>query len=111
MSGVVYLVKVEVDPGSAAAWDSWNTAQHIPDVLRQPGFVRATKWKVEGGAKDGWLEYWIGYEAESREALEAYLTGDAVKGLRADQLARFGPVVRLSRAILLPVVTVEKPAG
>jgi len=110
VSGVVYLVKVEVSPRSERAWDAWNTAQHIPDVLREPGFVRATKWKVEGAVEDGWAEYWIGYEVESRETLEAYLTGDAVKRLRADQVAHFGPVVRLSRAILLPVVSVERPA-
>jgi hypothetical protein len=110
VSGVVYLVKVEVSPESETAWDGWNTMQHVPDVLREPGFVRATKWKVDGAAKDGWSEYWIQYELSSREALETYLNGDAVKRLRADQIARFGPSVRLSRAILLPVATVEKPA-
>jgi len=110
VSGVVYLVKAEVDPASETAWESWNTAVHIPEVLREPGFVRATKWKVEGAAKDGWAEYWVGYEVESREALETYLTGTAVRRLRADHLARFGTVVRLSRAILLAVLSVEKPA-
>ena len=110
MSGVVYLVMAEVSPASEKAWVRWNTERHMPEVLREPGFVRATKWKVEGAAEDGWARYWIGYEAESREALEAYLTGDAVKRLRADHLAHFGGVVRLSRAILLPLLSVEKPA-
>ena len=110
MSAVCYVVRVEVAPDSERAWNDWNTARHIPEVLAEPGFVRATKWRAEGAAKDGWVEYWIQYELESREALEAYLTGDAVKRLRNDQLARFGPGVRLSRAILLPVARVEKPA-
>ena len=110
MSAVCYVVRVEVSPDSERAWNDWNTARHIPEVLAEPGFVRATKWRAEGAAKDGWVEYWIQYELESREALEAYLTGDAVKRLRNDQLARFGPGVRLSRAILLPVARVEKPA-
>ena len=110
MSAVFYVVRVEVAPDSERAWNDWNTARHIPEVLAEPGFVRATKWRAEGAAKNGWVEYWIQYELESREALEAYLTGDAVKRLRNDQLARFGPGVRLSRAILLPVARVEKPA-
>jgi hypothetical protein len=108
--GTIYLVKVEVAPGAERAWDEWNTRQHIPEVLAEPGFVRAAKYRVEGGtAADGWVSYWILYETESREVLKSYLTGEAVKRLRADQTARFGSVVRLSRAILLPVVEVEAP--
>jgi len=110
MSAVRYVIRVEVAPDVERAWNDWNTTRHIPEVLAEPGFVRAIKWRADGAAKDGWVEYWIQYEMESREALEAYLTGDAVKRLRADQLARFGPGVRLSRLILLPVATVEKPA-
>ena len=104
----VYLVKAEVAPEAERAWDEWNTRHHIPEVLREPGFVRASKYRVEGGAAaDGWVAYWVLYEAESREALEAYLRGEAVARLRADHAGRFGSVVRLSRAILLSVAEVE----
>ncbi len=106
----VYLVKVEVAPGAERAWDDWNTRHHLPEVLAEPGFVRAAKYRLEGGtAPDGWIAYWILYETVSREALEAYLSGEAVKRLRADQATRFGSVIRLSRAILLPVAEVEAP--
>ena len=104
----VYLVKAEVAPEAEVAWNEWNTRHHIPDVLREPGFVRASKYRVEGeSAADGWVAYWVLYEAESRQALEAYFAGEAVKRLRADHAARFGPVVRLSRTVLLPVAEVE----
>ena len=106
----VYLVKAEVAPGAERAWDEWNTRHHLPEVLAEPGFVRAAKYRLEGGtAPDGWISYWILYETASREALEAYLSGEAVKRLRADQTTRFGSVIRLSRAILLPVAEVEAP--
>ena len=106
----VYLVKAEVAPEAERAWDEWNTRQHIPEVLAEAGFVRATKYRLEGdAAADGWIAYWVLYEVESREALEAYLTGEAVGRLRKDHSARFGSVVRLSRAILLPVAEVEAP--
>jgi len=110
LTRTVYLVKAEVAPEAERAWDDWNTRHHIPEVLAEPGFVRAVKYRLEDGiAPDGWIAYWILYEAVSREALESYLSGDAVKRLRADQTARFGPSVRLSRAILLPVAEVEAP--
>ncbi len=105
----VYLVRAEVEPGVERAWDDWNTRHHIPEVLAEPGFVRARKFRVEGAAPEGRAEDWILYETESREALEAYLAGEAVKRLRADQTSRFGSAVRLSRAILLPVAAIEGP--
>jgi hypothetical protein len=106
----IYLVKAEVAPEAERAWNEWGSRHHIPEVLAEPGFVRAVKYRLEEGtAPDGWIAYWILYEAVSREALEAYLSGDAVKRLRADQAARFGSVLRLSRAILLPVAEAEAP--
>lgn len=104
----IYLVKVEVAPSAERAWDDWNTAHHIPDVLAEPGFVRATKYRLDAKALDGWSVYWILYELASGAALDAYLSGEAVKRLRADQLARFGETTRLTREILEPVARVEK---
>lgn len=106
---VIYAIKAEVDPIDAVTWDEWQTRQHMPDVLAQPGFVRGTKYKIDTPA-GGWSQYLILYEVESREALDAYLGGEAVTRLRADHYARFGPSTRLSRLILTPTVTVEKPA-
>lgn len=103
----VYLVKVEVDPEAEREWNDWNTVHHIPEVLAEPGFVRAWKYRVEkpAGARP---EYWTLYEVSSREALEGYLSGEAVKRLRADHESRFGKVTSVSRTILLPAAAVAK---
>ncbi len=102
----IYAVKVEVDPVDESVWDEWNTKQHIPDVLMQPGFIRATKYKIDSEAE--WPQYMILYELDSRAALDNYLKGDAVIRLRADHFSRFGSSTRLSRMLLTPIAAVEK---
>ncbi len=105
---VIYAITAEVNPVDEATWDEWQTRHHMPDVLSQPGFLRVTKYKVDAPA-DGWSQYLIMYEVASREALDAYLTGEAVIRLRADHYSRFGSSTRLSRLILTLTVVVEKP--
>ncbi len=105
---VIYAINAEVNPADETTWDEWQTRHHMPDVLSQPGFLRVTKYKVDAPA-DGWSQYLILYEVASREALEAYLNGEAVIRLRADHYSHFGAATRLSRSILTPTVTVEKP--
>jgi hypothetical protein len=103
---VIYAVKVEVDPVDEAVWDEWNTQQHIPDVLMQPGFMRATKYKLDSDTE--WPQYIVLYELDSRASLDNYLKGDAVIRLRADHYSRFGTSTRLSRMLLTPLVAIEK---
>ena len=105
---VLYMVAGEIAPDVEAAWDEWNTAHHLADVLREPGFLGASKYRLEGDAPDGFKRWLIVYEMESREALEAYLTGDAVKRLRRDHTSRFGERTRLSRSIAIPSARIEK---
>lgn len=102
----IYAVKVEVDPVDEATWDEWNTTLHIPDVLMQRGFLRASKYKIDSDAE--WPQYLILYELESRAALDNYLKGDAVIRLRADHYSRFGSSTRLSRMLLTPIAFIEK---
>ncbi len=102
----IYAVKVEVDPVDEATWDEWNTTLHIPDVLMQSGFIRATKYKIDSDAE--WPQYMILYELDARASLDAYLKGDAVIRLRADHYSRFGSSTRLSRMLLTPIAAVEK---
>jgi len=105
---IIYAIRIEVDPVDEHTWDEWYTRHHIPELLAEPGFVRATKYKVD--TPDGtWSQYMTLYEVDSRESLEAYLNGDAVIRLRADHYSRFGTSTRLKRMILTPTVTVEKP--
>jgi hypothetical protein len=107
---VLYGVMVEVDPKEEAAWNEWHTRQHIPDVLAQPGFLHATKYRLDTTNGD-WSQYLTAYELVSREALDAYLQGEAVSRLRADHYAHFGHCTRLSRMILTPTALVNKPIG
>jgi len=104
---VIYAINAEVNPVDEQTWVEWQTRHHMPDVLSQPGFLRVTKYKIDAPA-DGWSQYLIMYEVASREALDAYLAGDAVTRLRADHYSRFGASTRLSRMILTPTITVEK---
>ena len=107
---VLYGVKIEVDPDQEAAWNDWHTRKHMPELLAQPGFIRATKYRLDT-INDGWSQYLILYEVESREALQAYLDGEAVTRLRADHYTHFGASTRLSRLILTPTAVVDKPIG
>ncbi len=105
---VLYTITAEVNPIDEATWNEWHTRFHMPDVLAQPGFLRGTKYKIDGPT-DEWSQYIVLYEVESREALDAYLKGEAVTRLRAEHYAHFGTSTRLSRLILTPTVTVERP--
>ena len=107
---VFYGVTIEVDPEQEAAWNEWHTRLHMLGVLAQPGFVRATKYRLDT-VNDGWPQYLTLYEIDSREALEAYLSGEAVTRLRADHYAHFGSCTRISRLIMTPTVLVNKPIG
>ena len=107
---IIYGVMIEVDPHEEAAWNEWHTRQHMPDVLSQPGFVRATKYRLDTSNGD-WSQYLTAYEVESREALDAYLRSEAVARLRADHYAHFGHCTRLSRMVLTSTAVVNKPIG
>jgi quinol monooxygenase YgiN len=105
-----YAVMVEIDPKEEAAWAEWHTRQHIPAVLAEPGFMRATKYRLDTANGD-WHQYLTVYELASREVLDAYLHGEAVTRLRADHYNHFGHCTRLSRMILTQTAMISKPIG
>ena len=104
---IIYVIKVEVDPADEPVWTEWYVQQHVPDVLAQPGFIRAQTFKVDSPPGE-WSQYLTLYELDSRESLNAYLDGDAVVELRADHYERFGGCTRLSRMFLTPIATTER---
>lgn len=106
---VIYQVLVQVAPEAERSWDEWYAGQHIPEVLRQPGFVRAVKYRCEPSGSAAWPEHVTQYEVASRPELESYLAGDAVARLRREHEERFGEVTRLSRRILVPTSAVSRP--
>jgi hypothetical protein len=105
---VLYGVMVEVDPDQELAWNDWHTREHMPELLAQPGFVRATKYRLNI-INDGWPQFLTLYEVDSREALEAYLASEVVTRLRAEHYTHFGSSTRISRVILTPTAAVDKP--
>jgi quinol monooxygenase YgiN len=101
-NNVFYVLTIEVDPAPEQDWLNWYRHAHIPDILAQPGFRRATIYRAET-APGEWARYAIMFEVESRQALDAYLNGDEVQRLRADHYSHFGGVTRASRQILSPI--------
>lgn len=98
MTAALYAVSLEVAPDSEAAWLQWMRELHIPEVLREPGFVSCRLWKDTARAPDGWVRYVAQYELTGLDAVERYLQGEAVKRLRADGVTRFGTAMRATRA-------------
>jgi quinol monooxygenase YgiN len=105
MARVMYMVTIEVAPDVEDRWNSWHSEQHVPELLAQPGFLGARKYRDPDEGKDGWARYIVLYELESPEALEAYLAGAEVGRLRQDYAERFGPVTRLFRQIAIETET------
>jgi hypothetical protein len=96
----VYRVIIEVAPQAEQAWARWFTEEHVAAVLRQPGFLGATRWKDQERAPDGWARYVVHYRASSVEAIEAYQGSAEATRNREDHTARFGDVTRISRSVL-----------
>jgi len=103
---VVYVVLAEVDPAAEQEWAAWMMEHHAPELLKEPGFLEATLHEVDT-PPGVWRRFQVHYRVASKEALDAYLAGPSVARLRADHVARFGPVVRLERAILSPTRTLR----
>jgi hypothetical protein len=101
----LYVVSLEVAAETEAAWLQWMRERHIPEVLREPDFLRCRLWKDTARAQDGWVRYVAQYELTGPEAVERYLQGEAVKRLRAEGVARFGAAMRATRATLTEVAS------
>ncbi len=99
-SNLLYMVRSIVNPSVERAWDKWHSDSHIPDVLKQPGFLKATKLRrSESPSSDP--EYWTIYEMTSLEAFQRYNSSDAAKRLREDHKERFGGSTKLERFVLV----------
>lgn len=103
---VFYVVKSFVDQKVEAEWTSWHTDSHIPDVLKQAGFMNATRFRRidQTGGK---TEYWTIYEVENEQAFREYSEGEAAKRLRAEPEAKFGDAVGMERFLLQKTVEIE----
>ncbi|HUM12411.1 MAG TPA: DUF4286 family protein [Myxococcaceae bacterium] len=112
MSGranAVYRVTIEVAPAVEQAWAQWHAAEHVTAVLRQPGFLGATRWKDLARAADGWVRYVVHYRAASVAAIEAYRSSVEAARLRDDHDARYGKVTRIDRSVMAEPIFVAPP--
>jgi hypothetical protein len=76
---VVYLVKFWVKPGGEKQVFGWLDGAHLKDVVSQPGFLWARRYKLAEPDKDGWPGYAMIYGVKSPEALRAYFNSPATK--------------------------------
>lgn len=110
MKPALYIVTIEVSPGSEAAWNEWHEKVHVPEVLREPGFLSCRKWRDTATAEDGWVRYVCHYELTGVEAVERYAASDAAKRLRAESDLKFGYVTRARRQVYSEVARFEVDA-
>jgi hypothetical protein len=103
----LYAVTIEVSPSAEAAWNQWHEQVHVPEVLRQPGFVACRKWKDTTSAEDGWARYVCHYELTGAAALERYTASDAARRLKEESALKFGYVTRHRRQICTEVARFE----
>jgi hypothetical protein len=83
----------------ADSWNRWHTQSHMPDVIKQPGFLKASKYRrvnLEGDK----IEYRTIYEMRDKKAFQDYDRSPVAKKLREDHKAKFGDSTRLERFVL-----------
>lgn len=80
-------------------WHRWHADSHIPDIIKQLGFVKVTKYRRTNLISDK-VEFWTIYEMQDREALGAYDQSDAAKKLRSNHEAKFGSSTRLEPFVI-----------
>ncbi len=101
MPRCLYVVTVEVSPSAEKAWDVWHTAEHMPEVLREPGFLTARKYKDTHFGMGRWSRYVINYELENLSAFERYSSSASAQRLRQEHADRFGEQTRVTRQVLV----------
>ena len=63
----ILLVYTDIDPGHDEEFNAWYDTEHLPDLLRMPGFLDAARYvAVKGGPK-----YLAAYELESADAFKS----------------------------------------
>ena len=58
MSRYVFVVLTNASGGRDDEFNEWYNNQHIPDVLKIPGFVAAQRFNIAGAQMDGATSPW-----------------------------------------------------
>ena len=89
---LIYEITATVDPKLAAAYETYMTEQHIPELLATGYFAAAFL------AKNG-EQYRIGYHAHTQELFDTYIANEADR-LRTDFAQHFPTGITVSRQVL-----------
>lgn len=109
---VVYLVKFWVKPGGEKKVFGWLDGGHLQDVVAQPGFLWASRYKLAEPDKEGWAGYAMIYGVKSMQALRAYFDSAATKRY-VEERKQLGldALLKMDRAWGSLDVAVEAPAA
>ena len=83
----VYLVRFWVKPGGEKKVFDWLDGGHLKDVVGQPGFLWARRYKLVQPNADGWACHAMIYGVRSLGALEAYFAGAATQRYARERAA------------------------
>lgn len=102
LAPAAFVVRVAVDEADEAAWLRYYDEEHMPDVVRAGGFVRATRFAAFGPrVVEGRARHLALYEARDVEVVRAFRAAHGAR-FGGDHEARFGRVATIERAILGP---------
>ena len=68
---VINMVMVDCRPEVEARYNDWYNNVHIPMLLKYPGMVRATRYRLLSGPA-GQARYLTVYEFRDRETMDAF---------------------------------------
>ncbi len=76
---VTYMIHVHVRHEVYEQYVEWMKAEHIPELLRQDGFISAELLLRKGGAMESsGKEVKMLYKVKDEDAMKAYLAGPAM---------------------------------
>ncbi len=97
-ANAVYMVRFWIKPGGEEKVLDWLDTSHIADVVGQPGFLWARRFRLEGTDDDGWAAHAMIYGLESMDHLHAYMNGDAARGYAEErETLGLAPLLRMDR--------------
>jgi len=83
MSGkALFIVRAKIAPEKEEAFNEWYNREHVHDVLKVPGCLRARRYKDLTGKEE--YPYMAVYEFDSEASLKAFLEGEALQALIRD---------------------------
>jgi PH (Pleckstrin Homology) domain-containing protein/uncharacterized protein DUF4286 len=97
----LFTVKATITPDREQAFNEWYHREHIPDVLKFPGVVRARRYRAT--QPEDRFQYVTVYEFESEAALDRFLASQHLAFLRREYDTHFGGVSDRQRACYVQV--------